>query len=573
MAFDLANLTVRRPILGRAWRPALVGVALIVSLCAWSTPPTQGAGDPQVLERADVTYELARTRARVEVTAKVTYTNQVPNRGRTRIYMTTHGPLWVPTYARNFSVSGGRVRAHLETTANGYRVYSFTFPRIFRGQRVAFTARWVLPSKGADSSNPTRVTRAYSHFCWRGQPVDVGSVSVVLPRGLSVQTAYGKVRDRTTAKQRRIEARGKDLAAFYACSDVYDHAQLRASEFTSPMGRRVILNAWPGDEVWLRQAELNVGFAMSRIEELVGVAAPGDDPVRVYQAAKNALSGYSGDFNPGSSIIRIEEGTANGILIAHELAHAWFNSRTFDRPWMSEGLADWVAFTVAGYRCPEPLPPPGDLPRLSRWQYLGFKPTDDEKALVAYQYRAACTVVQQMADVVGRDRMQDVLRVLLAGEPTYDRQAPEAVPGSPATGAIVTPSARHRTDSAGWRDWLDAVEEYGLVPAGVSDHSFGQGLLVDAGVIRESAVEGRAGARAALAVLRALTPNGLTPAIVRRRMGSWDFDAALVVIPLAIEVATLISIAPPSVDPTAAWGRFESATDARALRAQREDLS
>jgi hypothetical protein len=178
-----------------------------------------------------------------------------------------------------------------------------------------------------------------------------------------------------------------------------------------------------------------------------------------------------------------------------------------------------------------------------------------------------------MAGIAGQERMRDVLRVLLAGEPAYDRRAPEAIPGLPATGAIVTPSAQHRTDPAGWRDWLDAVEEYGLVPAGVSDHTFAQGLLVDAGVIRESAFAGRLEARAALAILRALTPSGLTPAIVRTTLGSWDFDAALAVIPVAIEVTTLISTAPPSVDKVEAWRRFEAAAHTGALRALRADLT
>lgn len=560
--WGLEEVAVRRSALVR---PRVIGAALVLSLVgsigAAAPQVAVAADDDHVLERADVTYRLARTKARVEVTAKVSYTNQIPNKGRTRYYIEVGGPIVVPTYARDFSVSGRGVRAHLETTQNGYRVYSFSFPRIFKGDHVSFTARWVLPSRGGESSNPTRVTRAYSHLCWTGQPVDVGTVGLVLPRGLSVQTLGEPVRSTTAKEVRRSEARThQDIAAFGACSDVYDHARLERSAFTSPSGTTVALNAWPGDEAWLALAQLNVGLAVGRLEGMMGSKLPADRDVRVYEAARNAMSGYAGDYNPGTSIIRINEGVPDITLVAHELAHAWFNPETVDRPWMWEGLAEWSAVAANGYRCSVPVARPGDPPRLSRWHVLGYDPTDDDKALVGYQYAAACTLMQSVADRIGRDRMRDVIRALLDGEAAYD-------------GVAMTASSARRDGPATWRDWLDAVDERGMLPAGVTDAAYAQGLLVQAGITTDERLVGRTEARQALAELRAITPGGITPQVVRKLMGAWDFERARVAIDVATEVARLIAASPPLGDKDGMWARFEGASRTNALRGMKTELS
>ena len=95
-----------------------------------------------------------------------------------------------------------------------------------------------------------------------------------------------------------------------------------------------------------------------------------------------------------------------------------------------------------------------------------------------------------------------------------------------------------------WRQWLDVVDEAGLVPAGVADLTFAEDLLVDTGVVKQGAVRGRADARAAFHELQALAPSGVTPVVVRRALDTWDFDVATREMRLARQIAERLAATP-----------------------------
>ena len=85
-------------------------------------------------------------------------------------------------------------------------------------------------------------------------------------------------------------------------------------------------------------------------------------------------------------------------LLAHELAHTWFNSRTLSTNWLWEGLAEWTARQAAG----NPCEPPGDYPakgspKLRSWRILGLQAGLADQAVVEYQYLAACSIMEQVA--------------------------------------------------------------------------------------------------------------------------------------------------------------------------------
>ena len=155
--------------------------------------PALADGDP-VSERATITYRLDREHARVLVTARYRWTNQIPNTATARYYLEQWGPIGVPTYAKDVKVKGRGVRAQRVPTGGSFDNVIVSFPRIYRGESVSFTATWTLPSRGAASSADTRVTDAYSYFCWTGQPVDGGSVTVIIPRALEAVTRGSAVR-------------------------------------------------------------------------------------------------------------------------------------------------------------------------------------------------------------------------------------------------------------------------------------------------------------------------------------------------------------------------------------------
>jgi hypothetical protein len=124
-----------------------------------------------------------------------------------------------------------------------------------------------------------------------------------------------------------------------------------------------------------------------------------------------------------------------------------------------------------------------------------------------------------------------------------------------------------------WRQWLDIVDEVALVPAGVSDLTYAEDLLVATGVIRRGAVRQRADARQAFHELQAMAPAGITPAVVRRELDRWEFDDATGDIRLARQVAQRLAAMPAtSPDLMALWASYEAASTRTALRSLRDRL-
>jgi hypothetical protein len=215
--------------------------------------------------------------------------------------------------------------------------------------------------------------------------------------------------------------------------------------------------------------------------------------------------------------------------------------------------------------------------------------------------------------------MQGVISLLLSGDSPYDlvpdagsgpAPGPSEAPGSPAAGLVGPPPPRlapggtasdptstalpatpgpgdstrvltprfsatrssgRRTRPVDWRQWLDVVDEAGLVPAGVANLTFAEDLLVTTGVIRRRSVRTRADARAAFHRLRALAPAGITPVVVRRGMDRWDFEDASrdmrLAAPIAMRLAGL-----PAADAEPLWAAYEAARSRAALRRLRDRL-
>ncbi len=577
--------------------PRLIGVlaALVITVSAIGSSIARADGD-KVAERATITYRLDRKRARVVVTASFRWTNQIPSTAFRRYYLEQWGPIAVPSGAKAFKVQGRGVRAQRIPTGGGFDNVIVSFPRIYRGQSVSFTASWVLPSRGADSTTEVRVTDAYSYLCWTGQPVDSGAVTLVMPKALEAVTRGSAVRTSRSGGSRRISARPSgDLAAFYACTDVYDRRLLDRRDVVSPGGRMVSIEGWPDDPVWLAVATASVATALAGLESVVGQPLPGDRPIGVREVAANALMGYGGEFDPGSGLIRVGEAGASARLLAHELAHTWFNDRGLSTNWLWEGLAEWTARTADG----QPCEPPGDYPakgkpRLGTWRILGLGAPLDQQAVVEYQYVAACSIMQQVAEAVGPDKMREVLGVLLDGRSPYDRlpsQQPSAEPGAsagpvasadpspqlngtprsalpPATAGRSSPTASHgrRTKPVDWRQWLDIVDEVGLEPAGIPDARFGERLLLGYGIASRSQLKGRVEAREAFHDLRRLAPDDVSPVIVRRQLDDWEFSEARQSIRLARDIAERLVALPAGTAGLAEhWANYERATSRRAL--------
>jgi hypothetical protein len=137
----------------------------------------------------------------------------------------------------------------------------------------------------------------------------------------------------------------------------------------------------------------------------------------------------------------------------------------------------------------------------------------------------------------------------------------------------ATRSGARRTRPVDWRQWLDIVDEVALVPAGISDLTYAEDLLVATGIARRTAMRERAAARRAFHELQAVAPAGVTPAVVRRELDGWRFDDATRDIRLARQIAQRLAAMPAtSLDLPVLWATYEAAASRTALRSLREGL-
>ncbi len=587
-------------------------LVLAVSGLASTSSATLADSDP-VAERAQITYRLDRARQRVQARGSFRFTNRIPvqrvgNRVR-RTYLERWGPIAISADATNLRVRPRSVKVQRIPTGGPFDNLVFSFPRIFNGGSVSFTATWNEPGREGASTAGTVVSAPYSHFCWVGQPVDSGPISLVVPRDLEVVNQGSPVRQSRSGGQRRLTARG-DLAAFYVCTDVYDPSLLVRRDLVSPLGHAATVEGLPGHDAWLDATSQSVAEALAGVEMVVGAVLPGRDPIKVREVPSSALQGYGGDFDPRTGVVRVGEQGASVALLAHELSHAWFNADTLNDNWLWEGFAEWASREVVGAPCDQPVELPfGGRPDLDDWLVLQTSSASfEDQAMVQWQYAAACAIQGRVSAAIGRERMQRAIEVLVSGESPYDllpdvpgpTTTPTATPsaspeplrlppgGVPPTATPAVPSAspraqttdrsatrssKRRTRPVDWRQWLDIVDEVGLAPAGIEDLTFAEDLLVETGVIRRRAVRGRADARAAFRELQALAPAGVTPVVVRRALDAWDFDVATRETRLARQVAERIGTA--STDPAelaSLWAAYEAASSRQALQRLRDRL-
>jgi hypothetical protein len=120
--------------------------------------------------------------------------------------------------------------------------------------------------------------------------------------------------------------------------------------------------------------------------------------------------------------------------------------------------------------------------------------------------------VKTVGDKAGKDGMRAALGAM------FDRKLAYRSGGTVLDG---------RPGAQTWRQWLDAVDELGLVPAGVTDLDFAQKLLARFGAgTTGPELDNRSRARAAYHQLAGSIGDWTIPEAVLRPMGDWHFGDA-----------------------------------------------
>lgn len=405
---------------------ASAGRAILLALCL-SLVVTLSAGVPAEADAtrptiSTSTFRLDPKKDRVEVNVRVTVTNRIPSRitvgpcpdapartcrTRTSFYVASFGYFSIQLGARGVRFSGPGVKGRIDRQNAFYTDYVVEFTPIYSGQSRTFKARYYLPAAGPRSPNRTRLMQAYAHFCWHGQPTDRGSATAILPPDSVPTTEYGAVITRRTRQGVVLRSRrAGSIGHFYACTDSFKPARLVRTETATSDGQTITVEGWPEDPEWSAVITSGVEETLPVLEEIAGAPIPGGDVV-VRQVAAQALGKYAGDFNDKIGQIRVSETYDDPMLVAHELAHAWFNRTSIKDTWIMEGHAEWMAHQANHRACGDPSAYPGKgKPDLARWQYLAVDSSKRDVAVVDYQY--SC-LHHRPADRVARRTRSDAL--------------------------------------------------------------------------------------------------------------------------------------------------------------------
>ncbi len=540
---------------------ALVAVLLALGATLGLALPMAAEAE-RLVEQSTAIYKVDPAKGSIDVILVVKLTNNAPQ----AYNLGTWGPLVmedlvVPRVSKGFAVGDSRDLPGL------WRAVDVSTP-VIDGDggsvnlQVAYTIDAAIDqNESRASQTPARVGEGYIYFCMVGQDTDVGLVRVeIAGKDRFKLTQSGTVMEPTPKGLK--SARSVEPAEHFTCVEGTVDANLATSTFVGPAEREIVLQAWPEADNWLDAAEANAEPTLDAIHAFLGHDIPGEGPVIVRQAPPRSLGGYaSAHDTPG--IVQLDESA--GIDGAeHELAHAWFGTDNFTELWLREGMAEWTATSMAGSTCPAAASGPSALD-LSDWQVL--RPTADAETIdtvMADQQAAACGIVSAMTERMSEEQWGTVVGSLLDGETKYvGRDEPSAASST-------------RVD---FREWLDAVDERGLVPAGQADPAFAanldeldfaQDLLADYGIPTDPAeLEKRSEARARYhQFLVDAAPLG-APLSVREAMDNWLFDDAMSDLDKAYEVLDALKAADellpdagliPFVQPG-----FESARNAKDL--------
>ncbi len=561
---------------------AALAIAAFTAAGLLGVQPAAVAAADGFSETGATTYQLDPAKGLVRVTVALKLTNRTPDgREPYTCLQNTSDPWfgWIPTlstcyrttryFYNSAQVQVEKDAASIKATSAGSKLtvtpaaegqlsrqVTVNFPNLYNGQTRTLTVTYVVKGGGPRTTTAVRAMRAYSSFCAMANGADSATLSVRVPKGFTFETSGRKMSVRTSGKE-RIYSSGKiaNTTDFWVCFDGTNESGYRTEHLAAAGGRDITLKSWPEDTAWATGIRADLASGLPALVKLTGRPMSGTAPLVI----KEAITGneYAGSYDEQTGTITVDEDFQQPSLVQHELAHVWFNGSAFSETWLNEGQAEWagrVASHEAG--CDRPA---GDASTISlaTWQYVSPRATDQERQAVQAEYDAACYVVTQVVDAAGTDRMTAALTALL------ERRDPYAADP-------VDPTATRRTKVATWKDWLDAVDELALAPAGAGVDLASNLLLAYGATTDRATLAQRAAARTAYHALAAAVGDWVVPAAVRNPLAAWDFGTASSAVAAAEAAWTLTGETDETLDGVDA--RHGPAADAWAAARTVKDL-
>lgn len=412
---------------------SVAGAIVAVVLAA----PAGADPDDGLRFESTVTYEVQPERERVVVTADISVTNELPDRGTTYYFFTD---ISIPVLSEAVNVSARRVGGSaLQTSLAGTEDPQWSMltvqlsPSLLYPETQQLEVTYELPNLPPRSDGWTRVSPAYASFPVYpiGDP-GLASVEVVVPRDYDqVEVGGGPMEsnrsdDHVVFTASEISDPETWLAVVAARSD-----ELLEARTVSDGGPTAVLRYWPGDDEWADFVEGLVTDGIPVLEELIGQSWPVEGELEIIESAAPHALGYGGWYDTRSDEIEVgAELDAQTVL--HELSHAWFNDDFGSEGWIVEGLAELYSYRALDRLegdAPEPerlSPDDSGAQPLAEWVQSTREPTDEDR----YGYQASWWVLDQFMDEVGGDAMAEVLAAGFAREIPYQGDPqPEQVRG------------------------------------------------------------------------------------------------------------------------------------------------
>jgi hypothetical protein len=514
---------------------ALIAVTALAALGSQLANPgvVAAAVTDQLRETGRTTYELLPARHVVHVTMSLTLTNKAPSStrshkctqyyidpyygyvpytttctARTDYYYNSYSP-WVEKDAVNLKVKAdsGSASVKLGKRTGEYRKAVIKFSNLNYGRTRRLTLTYDLRGGGPRSTLARRTGSGYANFCVSGPGTDVGSVRAVVPSGFVLSV---------TRAMRSVTASGHTTYStptttkpwtFYACFTGSNEIGGATTTVPGTDGRSITIQSWKDDPEWATAVDTAVRNDLPKLVELLGPLSL-DRPLTIHERA--GLTGVDA-YSSTTGILQISEQTKTEDVALHRIAQLWFDERLFLSRWMRDGYADWaVRASGSGTpACDEPGPFPGaGGPNLASAHDLPASPSAQDLAVRAWDRQAGCYVIASVAAAIGPARMMETLGTLRGAGSAF----------SPIAGAGARASPRT------WQEWLDVIEQQGLLPAG-ADPDLAAHLAATYGVTADTNI--LAVHRAAITTYTTLHDRiGTTPTPVRDARDAWVFDRA-----------------------------------------------
>jgi hypothetical protein len=462
-----------------------------------------------------------------------------------------------------------RGETRFEELPGPWRALYVTLPRIDAGGQLAFRVQYTLAGSIRQQAArledmPARVDAGYIYVCVPGQDTDSGLVELkIASSGAFEVDQSGSVLSPT---DNGLESESlRDPKTLFTCVEATRENRMgEPTTFPGPDDRAMVIQPWrDSPDGWSFGVEQNGERALDSIREFLGHEIPGEGPVILRQAPERGIGGYaSAHDTPG--IVQVDErgGTEDP---EHEFAHAWFGKDNVLELWLREGLAEWIATSIQGAECAPATSSDANV-QLTDWQVVKpFSDPDTIDADIAAQQAASCGVISAMTERMSAEQWNEVLGSMLKSETKYiGTRGP-------------TPDGEAVVD---YREFLDAVDERGLIPAAKTDPAFAanreeldfaQNLLDAVGAdVDPALLAERSAARAAYHdFLDEAAPLG-APLAVREAMDSWEFRRATEALTKSYEVLGAIRDADaklptagliPFIQPSFEGARTEAALD------------